>query len=203
VPVAIHNGNDPYHFDGIEPLRNQIYPNFSSFPLPTVRLNRTIIWTYPENLNIPQAKNLTSNNSGLGIAMNSELVNNMIDLDVNIKFAQNYSNLRMVVYLLESGLIYDQRNYTDLYGANNNPTIPNYQHNHVLRNSLTNILGDAVVGETLFGKTVTKTFSMPVPAAVENNTHISFVAFLIDSNNTVINCRSSEINEVQTFEENP
>ena len=31
VTVAIHNGNDPYHFDGIAPLKNLILPE--SFPI--------------------------------------------------------------------------------------------------------------------------------------------------------------------------
>lgn len=202
VAVAVHNGNDPYHFDGIEPLRDMIYPEFPEFPLPTVRLNRTITWTFPEVSNIQQVKNLTSNNCGLGIALNSIVANGTVDLDVKVKFAQNYSNLRVVVYLLESHLIYEQRNYTDFYGAENTPTYPNFEHNHVLRASLTNILGSAL-SDTTFGKTSTTSFSLPVPSDVANSEHISFVAFVVDENNTVINVREAEANTNQTFEENP
>ena len=36
VTVAIHNGNDPYHFDGIAPLKNLILPN-SPLALPVSR----------------------------------------------------------------------------------------------------------------------------------------------------------------------
>jgi thiol-disulfide isomerase/thioredoxin len=203
VAVAIHNGIDPYHFAGIEPLRNQIYPNTSDFPLPTVRLNRTIAWTYPEVSNIQQVKNLTSNNCGLGLAMNSIIVNGLISLDVELKLAQNYSNIKVVVYLLENHLIYDQRNYTDYFGAENNPTIHDFEHNHVLRTSITNILGDPITEETLFGKTITKSYSLAIPSSVSNSENLSFVAFVIDENNTVINCRASEGNQNQTFEENP
>jgi thiol-disulfide isomerase/thioredoxin len=203
VAVAIHNGIDPYHFAGIEPLRNQIYPNTSDFPLPTVRLNRTIAWTYPEVSNIQQVKNLTSNNCGLGLAMNSIIVNGLISLDVELKLAQNYSNIKVVVYLLENHLIYDQRNYTDYFGAENNPTIHDFEHNHVLRTSITNILGDPITEETLFGKTITKSYSLAIPSSVSNSENLSFVAFVVDENNTVINCRASEGNQNQTFEENP
>lgn len=202
VAVGIHNGNDPYHFDGIEPLRAIIYPDFPDFPLPTVRLNRTITWTFPEVSNIQQVKNLTSNNCGLGLAMNSTVSNGTVSLDVKVKFAQNYSNLRVVVYLLESHLIYDQRNYTDFYGPQNTPTYPNFEHNHVLRASLTNLLGNAL-SETTFGKTSTTSFTLPVPSDVANSEHISFVAFVVDENNTVINVREAEANTNQTFEENP
>lgn len=203
VAVAIHNGDDPYHFAGIEPLRNQIYPNSTDFPLPTSRLNRTIVWTFPEDSNIQQVKNLTSSNCGLGLAMNSIIANGTISLDVKLKLAQNYSNVRLVVYLLENHLIYDQRNYTNFFGSNNVPDYVDFEHNHVLRTSMTNILGDPITEETLFGKTITKSYSLAIPSSVSNSENLSFVAFVIDENNTVINCRSSEGNQNQTFEENP
>jgi hypothetical protein len=38
---------------------------------------------------------------------------------------------------------------------------------------------------------------------VANSEHISFVAFVVDENNTVINVREAEANTNQTFEENP
>jgi uncharacterized membrane protein YjfL (UPF0719 family) len=99
VTVAIHNGNDPFHFAGIAPLKNLILPN-SPLALPVSRLNRMIVWTFPEPTNVQEAINLTGNNSGLGIAMNSSIENGNINLDVNVKFALNYTNLKLVVYLL-------------------------------------------------------------------------------------------------------
>ena len=42
VTVAIHNGNDPFHFAGIAPLKNLILPN-SPLALPVSRLNRTFV----------------------------------------------------------------------------------------------------------------------------------------------------------------
>jgi hypothetical protein len=106
----------------------------------------------------------------------------------------------LVVYLLEDKLIYSQRNYTNYYNAVN--PINDYEHNHVLRSSLTNILGDDVVGTTN-GSTVTKSFSLPVPANISNASNISFVAFLIGSDNKALNARASKANENQTFEINP
>lgn len=158
VNVAIHNGNDPYHFPGIAPLKNLILPN-SPLALPVSRLNRTVVWTFPEPTNTQEAIDLTGNNTTLGLAMNSTVANGNINLDVNIKFLDDYSNLKLVVYLLEDHLIYMQRNYTNYYNAVN--PIMDYEHNHVLRSSLTDILGDAITGTTN-GETVTKSFSIPV-----------------------------------------
>lgn len=199
VTVAIHNGNDPYDFAGIAPLKNLILPN-SPLALPVSRLNRMNVWTFPEPTNTQEAIDLTGNNTTLGLAMNSTVSNGNINLDVKMKFLQDYSNLKLVVYLLEDKLIYSQRNYTNYYNAVN--PINDYEHNHVLRSSLTNILGDDVVGTTN-GSTVTKSFSLPVPANISNASNISFVAFLVGSDNKALNARASKANENQTFEINP
>ena len=199
VSVAIHNGNDPYNFVGIGPLQNLISPN-SELALPQSRLNRTTTWTFPEVNNVQQALNLTSNNCGLGLALDSEVTANTINLAVNVKFAQNYSNLKLVVYLLENKLIYRQTNYSNFYGAIN--PIPDFEHNHVLRASLTNLLGDALEN-TNYNQIVTSNFSIPIPSNVSNSENISFVAFVVEENNNVLNVRSAETNENQTFQENP
>lgn len=201
VTVAIHNGNDPYHFEGIAPLKNLISPN-NALALPVSRLNRTIVWTFPETSNIPQAVNLSGNNSGLGLAMNSSIAAGTITLDVNMKFAADYSNLKLVVYLLEDGLIYDQVNYNTTYFAGIDP-IPNYVHNHVLRTAITDILGNAITETTSTGSTITKTFTIPVPSNVANANNINFVAFLVGNDNVAINSRASHLDENQAFEQNP
>ena len=200
VTVAIHNGNDPFHFAGIAPLKNLILPN-SPLALPVSRLNRMIVWTFPEPTNVQEALNLTGNNSGLGIAMNSSVENGNINLDVNVKFALNYSNLKLIVYLLEDNLVYSQRNYTTYYD-NVNP-ITNYVHNHVLRASMTDILGETISGNTSAGSSFTKNFAIPVPSNIANADNINFVAFLVGEDNIAINARASNANENQEFEENP
>lgn len=200
VVVAIHNGNDPYHFDGIAPLKNLILPN-SPLALPVSRLNRMNVWTFPEPTNVQEAIDLTGNNSGMGIAMNSTVADGNIALDVNLKFALPYSDLKLVVYLLEDGLIYFQRNYTTYY--NNVNPIPNYNHNHVLRASITNILGDPILVNPTPGTILTKNFSIPIPSNIANPANISFVAFLVGEDNKAINARASYANESQQFEENP
>lgn len=198
VSVAIHHGNDPYDFDDIGPLKNLISPN-SELALPQSRLNRITTWTFPEVNNVQQALNLTSNNCGLGLALNSTVADGNINLDVKVKFAQNYSNLKLVVYVLEDKLIYRQVNYSNFYGAIN--PIPNFEHNHVLRASLTNLLGDSLTN-TIYNQTVTTNFSVPIPANVSNAENINFVAFVIEENNNVINVRAAKKNENQEFQEN-
>lgn len=201
VSVAIHNGNDPYHFAGIAPLKNLILPN-SQLALPVSRLNRMIVWSFPETSNVQQALDLTSNNTTIGLAMNSTVSNGAINLDVKLKCLDNYEGLKLVVYLLEDKLYYNQRNYYgDLYNGVN--PIPNFEHNHVLRASLTDITGEAISGTTN-GATVTRNFSIPVPTNIENAANITFVAFVTKaSDNIAINAREAHANENQDFEVNP
>ena len=199
IAVAIHDGPDPYRFTNIQPLKNLISPN-SALGLPQSRLNRTIVWEENEADHIAQVKKLSSNNCGLGIAMTSDVADNTINLDVNIKFAENYSGIKLVVYVLENHLIYDQRNYTNYFNGQN--PIPNFVHDHVLRSSLTNLLGDALSG-TIYGAETKISYSVPVPTNVSNSNNLSFVAFVVDENNLVINARLIESNETQAFEQNP
>lgn len=200
VSIAIHNGNDPYNFIGIQPLKDLIMPN-SDLELPQSRLNRTIVWTSPEPSNLAQAKALTGNNAGLGIAMSSTIVNGTVNLDVQMKFAQNYTGLKIVVYALENHLIFKQANYTSYYG-NVNPVM-NYEHNHVLRQGITNLLGDSITEETTAGQTVTKSFSFPIPSNFSNPENISFVAMIVNADNLALNTRHADKNENQSFEQNP
>jgi hypothetical protein len=203
VTVAIHNGNDPYHFVGIAPLKNLILPN-SALALPVSRLNRVTVWNFPETTNIQEAIDLTSNNTTLGLAMNSTIGDATMNLDVKIKFVDDYSNLKLVVYLLEDKLIYNQRNFFPNYYTNDLPNayIGDYEHNHVLRASLTDILGEPITGTTN-GNTITRNFTIPIPTNITNTENISFVAFVVDENNNAINVRASHANENQDFEENP
>lgn len=205
VSVAIHYGNDPYNFGAIPiaPLKNLISPN-APLALPVSRLNRLNVWTFPETSNIQEVIDLTGNNTTVGLAMSSTRNGSVVDLDVKVQFLDDYSDLKLVVYLLENHLMYFQRNYLEYYGGID--PIPVFEHNHVLRKPLTHILGDDIT-DTTEGNTITKsfsydlsTFTSPTPIDGDN---VSFVAFLVGKDNKVINVRESHINENQAFEINP
>jgi hypothetical protein len=161
-------------------------------------LNRKTTWTYPEPSNVNQVVSLTGNNADLGISMKPTLSGTTLSLDVNVKFAADMSNLKLVVYVLENNLIYNQTNYTSYYGGT--ATITGFQHDNVLRGTLTDILGDTMTGTTTNGSTWTKTFTAQMPAAVTNSAKTSFVAFVMDYTGKVINSRKANLNDNQSFE---
>lgn len=205
VAVAIHRPSsnesspvyDPYNFDSSE-LENYIdIPGY-----PKGLLNRLTQWNNPEPNNINQVIALTQGeNPKLGLAMNTAIDNNNINIDVNIKFGKDFSSeLKLVVYILENGLIYDQHNYTTYYDGID--PIPEFEHNHVLRECLTPLMGETIPNnQTGILNTYTKSFNIPIPNTIENPENIEFVAFVTDAEGNALNVRSSHLDEEQEFEE--
>lgn len=192
VVVALHkSGNDPY-------IINTSPYNVSSYP--TAHLNRTTEWTYPEPENVSQVVGLTSGvNPRLGLALSPTLNGSTLNIDVNVKFGYNFNNMKLVVYVLESGLVYPQTNYTSYYGGGS--SIPNFVHNHVLRSVLTNVMGDEITGNTNSGDVYNRNISVPLPNNITDSNNISIVAFVVNNSGKAINVRMAHIGDTQTFEE--
>ena len=122
-----------------------------------------------------------------------------ITIDVSVKKAKNFNQLKLVVYVLENGLIYPQQNYTNYYDAVN--PVPNFEHNHVLRETLTSLMGDLIPEAEFENDVYTKSYSLSVPANVENAEELEFVAFVIDEDGNAINVRKADKNTTQDFEQ--
>ena len=207
VVVAIHRGStdpgnsyyDPYNFPA-GTLEDLVGVNGS---YPTGMLNRITEWIYPEPNNVSQVVNLTSGQSDVGLALSPALNENTMNIDVNVKFGGQFSasNAKLVVYVLEDGLELNQTNYTSYYGGGN--VIPNFEHNHVLRASLTNLLGDQIPASEYSADNVYQVnFNGAVPSNVVNTENMSVVAVVINgSSNAAINVRGADFGDTQTFEE--
>jgi len=197
--VAIHLGNDPYTSTAGNSLANL----FGVSGLPTARLDRTIEWNYPEPNNITQATNLTGDNANLGLALSPVISGNDISVDVSVKFGDlfNGSDVKLVVYLLEDGLIYNQTNYTSYYGGAS--VLTGFEHNDVLRASFTEVLGDSVPSnEAVADNTYSTTLNMSMPSNVANPSNVKVIAFITNSSNTSLNTRVANFGDTQNFEEN-
>lgn len=203
--VAIHRGTtdssnpyyDPFHFEPATVLENQI--NLSGYP--TAMINRTIDWDYPEDTNIEQPISYTGDNATLGLAITANQDGSYMDIDVNVKFAIDLSsnNLKLVTYVVEDGLVAFQANYTDHYGGVE--YIEEFDHNHVLRASLTDILGESIPSaDTEANDVYTKNFSVEIPSNVANSANIGVVAFVVDGSGTVLNVRTAHFGDDQEFE---
>jgi len=193
VITAIHRGNDPYHFgeSNIGDLDEGSYP--------TAKLNRKTTWNYPEPDNVNQVLNFTNLSSDLGLAINSEINGNKIDLEISIGFLKSFENLKFVVYLVEDHLFFNQANYTNYY--NGSATLVNFEHNNVLRKVITNLFGDAILNENMIANGVyTQSLNVTIPIAVNNTNNLKIVAFVVDNSGKAINVQKANINTYKNFD---
>ena len=154
--IAAHIG------DGMENnFATSLKDAFGVTGYPTAWVNRVSEWTYPEPNNVAQAVNQAQGTTDSGLAVNSLLSGNNISIVVSTGFAQAASGTKLVVFILEDEIVASQTNYTSYYGGGS--TLPNFVHNHVLRHSLTNVMGDAI--STGVGVDHTS-YSLTVPSTV-------------------------------------
>jgi len=204
VPVAIHrpssNENsadyDPYNYEAASVLEATL----NAVGYPKGYINRRRRWNNPEPNNVAQVIALTQGeNPKLGLALTPTVADGNITLDVKVNFSKDFTGLKLVVYVLENGLIYEQHNYTEYYDSVD--VIEDWEHEHVLRACLTDIMGDAISSDqTAIYTTYTRSFSVPVPPNVANAANVEFVAFIVDENGRAVNVRSAHPGDVQDFE---
>ncbi|MEE9348989.1 MAG: Omp28-related outer membrane protein [Flavobacteriaceae bacterium] len=197
IPVAAHIGDAMQNATSVA-LKNE----FGVTGYPTAKLDRYVDWTYPEPSNVAQVVDLTTDPSRVGVSLNASLSGTSIDLTVNAKFGENYSeNVFLTVLVLEDDLFADQDNYTNYYGGVS--VLTNFEHDHVLRAALTNVTGDQIpTDQTTKNNVYVKSYSVNVPATISNSAKMSFVAIVSTADKKVINARSVHINASNNFEQN-
>ena len=204
VPVAIHR-QDEYNFNA-QALENLI--GLTGYP--TAMLKRSISWNYPEPNNVNQVLNMTNGDADLGLSINPTIDGNTMDIAIEVKFGIDYSlaELSLVVYVLEDDLFSNQENYTSYYGGAS--VLTNFEHDHVLRASLTDLLGDPIPeSSTTADNIFTQTITTNVPSNVSNSDNLTVVAFVVNasgngtpgSSNQAINVRSAHFGDTQTLQE--
>lgn len=197
IPVAIHDDND-MPFPNVDVLLNE----FGIDGFPTGRVNRTINW----NESTSQPVSLLNNRQNMGLAINSSISGTTITAEVKVHYdLKPDSPNRLVVYLLENGLVYPQVNF-----YNGDPSSPFYQqgnpimdyvHNHTARTTFTNALGDAIpASEATTGNTYTANYTLTVPASVQNTANLELVAFTIGPDNKVLNVQKADLGENKDFD---
>ena len=205
--VAVHVG------DNMEISQSNTLTNtFGVNSYPHVQLNRTSKWDGDQPNNLTVVTNLTASQKKIGIALVSSLNKKSngdvgLNLKVKVQFGFPYTDLKLVVFVLENGIIADQTNFTsyfpnlDKYTASNgNPISKDFVHDNVLRKSLTAVLGDNIESSSSkSGNTFEKGFIYDIPAGYDIM-KMEIVAFVVNKDKQAINSRMSNIEEHQTFE---
>ncbi len=190
--VAVHSG---------DPMQNSYGATLDNIYVtsgyPTAVLNRDADWTYPEPSNVAQATSLATGTTSLGLSVNSLLKGNELEVYVSTAFAQSTPGAKLVVLILEDGIIASQANYTSYYGGVD--PLPQFEHNHTLRHSITNVLGDAIADTSANSKT-NQVFNIPVPTTVNNREKMSIVALIVGSDDKVLNVAGEKVGSDYDFQ---
>jgi hypothetical protein len=131
------------------------------------------------------------------LAIESSLSGSNLDITIKQGFLENMSNVKLLVFVLEDGIITDQSNYTSYYGGSS--TITDFEHNGVLRYVATNIMGDAT--PSILG-IHEQSFSVNLSSyGVLNPSNTGILAMLVnDTARVLYNAQYAPSNETQDFD---
>ncbi|MBC2844538.1 Omp28-related outer membrane protein [Winogradskyella flava] len=199
--VAIHETAnsfpDPMHFNQVQLLKDV----FDVEGFPAARINRTNNWQVPHaNSDVISIAGLDTN---VSIAVNSELTGNELLVQVNVVYEEgSEEGDKLVVYLVENGIIYDQVNYynqdTTSPFYNLGDPILDFEHNEVLRKNLSSLLGDAIPSTSALDEYVTSfTVDIPSDYVVDN---LDIIVMVVNENNEAKNSQHAHLTEDKPYE---
>lgn len=199
--VAIHitaNSNpDPMHFNDVEILRDA----FEIDGLPQARIDRSQFWFAPYF--ISDALENAGASTTSAVSFTSRVDGDQLITQVNVVSETGINpGDKLVVYVLEDGILYDQENYynedqTSPYFGLGNP-IPNFEHNHTLRMSLSAPLGDDIAGSgALEEYSVTYNSTIPADYVTEN---LTLIAMYVSADNLAYNAQVGPIDVVVAYQ---
>ena len=194
IVIAIHNG------DAMQFLQEgTIRAAFNVTGFPTALINRQERWASPQPSNVSQVTGKMSGKSYASVAMESSVSGDDLNLKVKVRMGYGYKTMKLAVYMLEDGLVYDQRNFTSYYGAAD--PIRDFVHDDVLRRSLTNVFGDDLPSDQVgHDKTFTRDFLYAIPPNYDKS-KLKLVAFVTTgADRDIVNVRQSKLGETQDFQ---
>tara|TARA_R100000935_G_scaffold44696_2_gene67644 strand:- start:72684 stop:73580 length:897 start_codon:yes stop_codon:yes gene_type:complete len=193
--VAIHN-NDEMALDFEEIIREE----FGVSGFPTGRLNRTTEWDRPHEE--AEVTSIAGTASPIGIGIKSTVTGNTLNATISVSSEEALSGKKLVVYLVEDGIIADQVNYlnndpSSIYYQQGDPII-GFVHDDVLRASLTDLFGNNIssVG-ALEEYTTDLNTTLDSSFVVEN---LELVVMVTESDNTTLNSQYAKVNETKGYE---
>ncbi len=204
VTVSIHAGSlaqvgaPPFDTDYRNAVSNLYWGQLQGGFNPCARIDRqggisNFVWLDADNPNswidiIQSAKNETPK---AGIQLQADFVaeDNVINIHAASQFHENLSNqYALVVLLVESHIISAQEDYDQTPSE-----ILEYEHKHVLRDAVTQAMGNFVADEPKQGDIFSQSFTYPLPTNWKGE-NMTVVAYLIDqTTNAVINSSEYEL----------
>lgn len=154
VPVALHNG-DKLAFSPYERTLSDAL--WTKFGIPTTErgypfavLNRSEQWDAKSGnaMKTDQVLALAKADSEVGIKISSQLEATSGKINVSFKFANGVpTELKYVVYVVESGIVLKQSNYTSNYGGKGNKD--EFVHNEVAKAVNGDVMGVTIPSDKI------------------------------------------------------
>ena len=212
IAVGVHAGG------GTDPFKYQYYSNMvSAFAVggyPAALLNRTGQWQESNG----ELTTALAKWAPMGLALESTVNGTNVTGKVKVKFGINSGKpMKIVVYLIENGLVYPQTNYYSpsggatphLYGGQN--PITNFEHKGVLRRAATDIFGDVIpVANQVKNNIYELPFTIPLSGVTSSNTAYTanaaksaIVAFVIDGSadaKGIYNAQTANVGATKNFD---
>lgn len=181
----------------------KLISHFQIEAFPHARLNRTSVIPFPEDEEeqLQTVLDIAGVESPYSIAINTNLKSNGLEIKVKlISETQIPQGHKLVVYILQNGVIFPQANY-----LNNNPEsrwylkgdpIKTFVHDDVLEVSLTDIFGDKLEAipayqeaEFTFGPVDLSKYAYALNGNYYNPHNFEVVAILTSEDNTALNAQ--------------
>lgn len=193
---SIASGVDPLTIDEGTFLKN----HFEVPGYPWGIINRGEVWD--ENDISNQINLYAGTDVDTSIRIKSVLEDDNLAVEISIISENNIANNKLVVFLLEDGILEDQVNYYDTDTSSpwyqmGNPIV-DFVHNDVLRISLTDPLGDAI-GSTAAFDVFSSNYSVTIPSEF-NPSNLKIAVIVVNQDDTAINAQIASINEAKDFE---
>ncbi|MBK5213017.1 MAG: Omp28-related outer membrane protein [Flavobacteriaceae bacterium] len=204
--VAIHESSigppDPMDFPQVDDLQAEFgVPD--SFP--QTQLNRTVTWnSIPNSLlyDYDIVTSIAGLETDLSVAISSQISGSTLSVDAKVVYRNGSApGDKLVVYLIESGIVADQVNY-----FNSNPNSPYYGmgnpivgfiHNDAIRNSLSGLFGDNIPDTPAYQE-YKKTYTFTVPSNY-NAQNLSFVVMVVKADNNAKNSQHAALGETKIY----
>jgi thiol-disulfide isomerase/thioredoxin len=133
--VGVHNRDQMANSFGSALEQEYIITGF-----PTAYIDRANKWQGNQPNNIEQVLNVAEGTVNVGLAIESSLEGSVLEFKVYQGFLENMTDVKLVVFVLEDGILANQSNNTSYYeGAR---PIVDFEHNGVLRYAATDVMGD-------------------------------------------------------------
>ena len=163
---------------------------------PTPFIDRTgIEWSYPQPERLNEVLDAASGTANVGLAVESTLNGSTLQMTISTGFLEDMTDVKLVVFVLEDGVLSLQRNSTEYYAPG---WIDDFEHNDVLRYAATDVFGDTTPSTIGIHE---QSFTVDLSSyGVLDPSKTAVIAMLVNETGRALNVQYAPANQTQNFD---